>query len=243
MALVSLVLAHLTRSGKPSGLASSAVATPTTVAAAAQDSHRYQADVPTRWRILSTLLHLLNPGQAIQQALTTGRYKDSMDRLMLGVAVGFRLGRDVTLKMAASALAMQEEESTGQAAAAGAGAGAGGGGGGGGGGQQPSDDNLEEVATPAQSPRSRHSVANQLLGGHTLTPRQPPLSSRGRELDYPLPHGVARPRRRGRPTMCYGYCTGPSCRYSSTPNPRHRHRHGHRHWRDWQRPLRPHCTP
>ena len=40
---------------------------------------------------------------AVQQTLTTGHYKDSMDRLMLGVAVGFRLGREVTPKMAASA--------------------------------------------------------------------------------------------------------------------------------------------
>jgi hypothetical protein len=73
--------------------------------------------IASKWGILSSLLAVLNPGQVIQQTLTTGRYQDGMDRLMLGVAVGFRLGREVTQKMAASALAMQSsDEADGPAA-------------------------------------------------------------------------------------------------------------------------------
>ena len=59
------------------------------------------------WQLLSTILHLTRPQESINSIFTTGRIKDGLDRLMTGLSVGFRLGREVTMKMANSAMSMQ----------------------------------------------------------------------------------------------------------------------------------------
>ena len=90
------MLSYLSKMGKPSGHAPCLG-----LSMSISDIEELRVNAGIRWRLFSTMLGFLNPGQAVQQTLTTGRYKDSMDRLMLGVAVGFRLGKGSNAKMAA----------------------------------------------------------------------------------------------------------------------------------------------
>ena len=59
------------------------------------------------WQLLSTVLYLTRPQESINATFTTGRLQDGLDRIMTGLTVGFRLGREVTTKMANSAMCMQ----------------------------------------------------------------------------------------------------------------------------------------